>query len=78
MNGTGPDVGQVMAGHPRRRYGQRHRLDSCGRHRRPQGRRDGQARGAGTGREPANIILPDADLAAAVTEGAFAVMNNTG
>jgi aldehyde dehydrogenase (NAD+) len=78
VNGTGPAVGQVMAGHPgvdmvsftgSTRAGvivARTAADTV--------KRVAQELG---GKSP-NLILPDADLATAVAAGTVAVMNNTG
>lgn len=78
VNGTGTDVGQVMSGHPDIDMvsftGSTRAGISVARTAAETVKRVAQELG---GKSP-NIILPDADLEKAVTEGTLAVMNNTG
>ncbi|MYM56384.1 aldehyde dehydrogenase family protein [Thalassovita mangrovi] len=78
VNGTGPDVGQVMSGHPDVDMvsftGSTRAGIIVARTAAETVKRVAQELG---GKSP-NIILPDADFEKAVTEGTLAVMNNTG
>jgi aldehyde dehydrogenase (NAD+) len=78
VNGTGPDVGQVMSGHPLVDMvsftGSTRAGVIVARTAAETVKRVAQELG---GKSP-NIILPDADFARAVTAGTIAVMNNTG
>ncbi|WP_420341995.1 aldehyde dehydrogenase family protein [Paenirhodobacter sp.] len=78
INGTGPEVGQVMAGHPEVDMvsftGSTRAGIIVARTAAETVKRVAQELG---GKSP-NIVLPDADLETAVTEGTIGVMNNTG
>ena len=78
VNGTGPEVGQVMAGHPEVDMvsftGSTRAGIIVARTAAETVKRVAQELG---GKSP-NIVLPDADLETAVTEGTIGVMNNTG
>ncbi len=78
VNGTGPDVGQVMSGHPDVDMvsftGSTRAGVIVARTAAETVKRVAQELG---GKSP-NIVLPDADFAKAVREGTIGVMNNTG
>ncbi|MGD9919433.1 MAG: aldehyde dehydrogenase family protein [Paenirhodobacter sp.] len=78
VNGTGPEVGQVMAGHPdvdmMSFTGSTRAGIIVARTAAETVKRVAQELG---GKSP-NIVLPDADLEKAVSEGTIGVMNNTG
>lgn len=78
VNGTGPEVGQVMAGHPdvdmMSFTGSTRAGIIVARTAAETVKRVAQELG---GKSP-NIVLPDADLEKAVREGTIGVMNNTG
>ncbi|MGD9862892.1 MAG: aldehyde dehydrogenase family protein [Pseudodonghicola sp.] len=78
VNGTGPDVGQVMSGHPDVDMvsftGSTRAGIIVARTAAETVKRVAQELGG----KSANIVLPDADFAKAVTEGTLAVMSNTG
>jgi len=78
VNGTGPDVGQVMAAHPEVDMvsftGSTRAGIIVARTAAETVKRVAQELG---GKSP-NLVLPDADLEKAVSEGTIGVMNNTG